>query len=97
MHRKQQLHGGSLRLLIETIPESMRKALELLVLAEKSLIIGELLEAIDYQASINTLYNWLGRFERKGLVKNNKIFMASKKAWKLEPPYKSNIMGVLSP
>ena len=93
MPRRRQLQEDSLRLWLETLPEWKRKVLETLASSEKPLTTGELLEAIDYQANINTLYNWLGRLEQKGLVKSIKIFMTNKKAWRLEQPYKNLLRG----
>ncbi len=95
MPRRRQLQEDSIRLWLETLPTWKRKVLETLASTEKPLTTGELLEAIDYQANINTLYNWLGRLEQKGLVKSIKIFMTNKKAWKLEDTIKSNIKSLI--
>ncbi|MCE4625533.1 MAG: hypothetical protein F7C35_06690 [Desulfurococcales archaeon] len=95
MPRRKTIPPESITLWLRGLPEWKKRALQALASADRPLTTGELLEAIDYQARINTLYNWLTRLERKGLVSSMKVFMMNKRAWKIREEYRKTILETL--
>jgi len=91
MPRKKTIPPESLTLWIKNLPSWKKQILETLAATNRPLTTGEILEAIDYQTRINTLYNWLARLERKGLITSMKIFMTNKRAWKIKDEYRETI------
>lgn len=95
MPRKKTIPPESLTLWLKTLPTWKKQTLETLATTNRPLTTGEILETINYQTQINTLYNWLLRLEQKGLLTSIKVFMTNKRAWKIREEYRETIAKTL--
>ncbi|MEB2837253.1 MAG: hypothetical protein GSR80_000840 [Desulfurococcales archaeon] len=95
MPRRRRPTAEGLALWLSGLPPWKRRVLEVLAGSERPLTTGEILEAIDYEARLSTLYNWLRRLESKGLLQSVKVFMRNKRAWKLRADAREVVEGLL--
>ena len=92
---RRRVSRESIDLWVASLPRWKREALRLLVEADRPLTTGEILDSLSEDVAVNTLYNWLSRLARRGLLVSVKVFMSNRRAWRLREEYKPLIARAL--